>query len=213
MPTALITSLRSRHSDTAEDGTVFATKSDTKSDPRTYLSRDVTRDGCIIDIRAIRPDDKGRLCEHFRSLSPTSAYFRFFSPKRKFSERELADLTEIDFVRKVTLVATVRSRGAERIVGLAQYVVLDDRRQCAQLACSVIDAYQGRGIGALLLEHMLGIARARGVVEFAADVLGDNHPMLRLLTKSGLATHRSTQAGVVHVMFSDAAADRFLTAA
>src|SRR6266571_3048518 len=127
IPTALIRSLRSRHSDTAEDGTVFATKSDIKSDPRTYFARDVTRDGCIIAIRAIRPDDKGRLCEHFRSLSPTSAYFRFFTPKRQVSERELADLTAIDFLRKVTLVATVRSRRAERIVGLAQYVVLDDR--------------------------------------------------------------------------------------
>jgi len=49
MPTALITSLRSRHSDTAEDGTVFALT----SDPRTYFARDVTRAGCIIDIRAI----------------------------------------------------------------------------------------------------------------------------------------------------------------
>jgi hypothetical protein len=48
---------------------------------------------------------------------------------------------------------------------------------------------------------------------FAADVLGDNHKMLQLLTKSGLSTHRATQAGVVPVTFSEAEADRFLTAA
>jgi len=173
----------------------------------------VTRDGGVVEIRAVRPDDTGRLCEHFCSLSPTSAYFRFFSPKRRVSERELASLTDIDFVRKVTLVATVCSTGAERIVGLAQYVVDDNCRQRAQLACSVVDAYQGRGLGTLLMGHLLGIARARGVVEFVADVLSDNHTMLGLLTKSGLATHRSTQARVVHVTFSDAEADRFLTAA
>ena len=205
---------KQRHqSSTAEDPTVSSAIDGSGSDPRRYFARDVTRDGCAVDIRAIRPDDKGRLCEHFRSLSPTSAYFRFFTPKRQVSERELAELTAIDFLRNVTLAATVRSRRAERIVGLAQYVVVDDRLHRAHLVCSVIDPCQRRGIGALLLEHMLGIARARGVVEFAADVLGDNHPMLRLLTKSGLATHRSTQAGVVHVMFSDAAADRFLAAA
>jgi len=92
-------------------------------------------------------------------------------------------------------------------------VVDDDREQRAQLACSVIDTYQGRGIGALLIKHVVGIARARGVLEFAGDVLGDNHTMLQLLTKSGLATHRSTQAGVVHVTFSEVEADRFLAAA
>jgi GNAT superfamily N-acetyltransferase len=213
MLTAIVNSLSRHQIDAAEDDTVFAATSDKGSDPRSYFSRDVTRDGCVVEIRAIRPDDKRRLCEHFRSLSPTSAYFRFFSPKRKFSERELAGLTELDFVRKVTLVATIRILGAERIVGLTQYVVDDDHRLRAQLACSVVDEYQGRGIGALLIEHVLGIARARGVVEFAADVLGDNHTMLRFLTKSGLATHRSTQAGVVHATFSSAEADRFLAAA
>ena len=63
------------------------------------------------------------------------------------------------------------------------------------------------------MEHVLRLARARGVVEFAADVLSDNHPMLGLLTKSGLATHRSTQAGVVHITFSEAEAVRFLAVA
>jgi ribosomal protein S18 acetylase RimI-like enzyme len=205
---------KQRHqSSTAEDPTVSGAIDGSGSDPRRYFARDVTRDGCAVDIRAIRPDDTRRLCEHFHSLSPTSAYFRFFSPKRRVSARELAGLTDIDFRRKVTLVATVRIMGAERIIGLAQYVVDDDRRQRAQLACSVVDEYQGRGIGTLLMEHMLGIARANGIVEFAADVLGDNHTMLGLLTKSGLATHRSTQAGVVHLTFSGAEADRFLMAA
>jgi GNAT superfamily N-acetyltransferase len=213
MLAAIVNSLSRHHIDASEDDTVSAATSDRGSDPRSYFARDVTRDGCIVDLRAIRPDDKKRLCEHFRSLSPTSAYFRFFSPKRRISERELAGLTELDFLRKVTLVATMRVRGAERIVGLAQYVVTDDRLRRAQLACSVVDEYQGQGTGALLLEHLLGIARARGVVEFEADVLGDNHKMLRLLTKSGLTTHRSTQAGVVHLTFSGAEADRFLAAA
>jgi GNAT superfamily N-acetyltransferase len=200
-------------SSTAEDRTMSAVVGGSGSDPRRYFARDVTRDGGVIALRAIRPDDKRRLCEHFRHLGPTSAYFRFFSPKRRISEQDLSSLTEIDFLRNVTLVATMSIQGAERIVGLGQYVLDDDRSRRAQLACSVVDAYQGRGIGALLIKHVVGIARARGVSEFAADVLGDNHTMLQLLTKSGLATHLSTQAGVVHVTFSEVEADRFLAAA
>ena len=212
----MFTSLRRRWNQpscTAEDSTMSAAVGRRGDNPRSYVACEVTRDGLVVTIRALRPDDAVRLREHFDSLSPTSAYFRFFGPKRQVSERELTSLTNVDFRRNVTLVATVRSTGAERIVGLAQYAVDSDRRQHAQLACSVVDEYQGRGLGTLLMEHVLGVARARGVVEFAADVLGDNHTMLGLLTKSGLATHRSTQAGVVHITFSDAEADRFLAAA
>jgi len=204
---------RSYQRSAAEDSPWSTAAGGRGKDPRSYFARDVTRDGGVIAIRAIRPDDKRRLCEHFRHLGPTSAYFRFFSPKRRISEQDLISLTEIDFLRNVTLVATMAIQGAERIVGLGQYVLDDDRSGRAQLACSVVDAYQGRGIGALLIEHLLGIARACGVVDFAADVLGDNHPMLRLLAKSGLVTHRSTQAGVVHLTFSGAEADQFLAAA
>ena len=213
MQTTLRDRSRGYQSDTVRDHTVPIAARGSGHDLRRYFACEVTRDGGVVAIRAIRPDDTGRLGEHFGSLSPTSAYFRFFSPKRQVSERELAALTDIDFQHHVTLVATVYSKGAEHIVGLGQYVVDDDRRQRAQLACSVIDPCQGRGIGALLIKHVVGVARARGVVEFVADVLGDNHKMLQLLTKSGLATHRSTQAGVVHVTFSEAEADRFLLAA
>ncbi len=197
----------------AEDSTMSAVAGGCGNDPRRYFACAVTRDGLVVLIRAIRPEDQGRLREHFDSLSSTSAYFRFFGPKRQVSERGLARLTNLDFRRNVTLVATVRSTEGERIVGLAQCVVDADHQQRAQLACSVIDAYQGRSLGTLLMEHLLGIARARGVVEYEADVLGDNHRMLGLLMKHGLAAHRSTQSGVVHVTFSEVEADRFLVAA
>jgi len=84
------------------------------TDPRSYSARETLRDGTVIEIRAIRPDDKSRLLEHFRSLSVGSSYVRFFNPKQKFSERELAAFTELDFIRRVALVATVAGASADR---------------------------------------------------------------------------------------------------
>ena len=164
------------------------------------------RDG--ISIRLVRTDDEERLVEHFRSLSPASVYFRFFGPRRGLSSRELAGVTEIDFRRRAALAATTGSGTTERIVGLAQYVVVEGKR--ADLACSVIDEYQGRGIGFSLLHRILALARANGIAEFESEVLGDNQRMLSLLKKNGLAEHRSVESGVVHLTFSGDEADRAL---
>jgi RimJ/RimL family protein N-acetyltransferase len=158
-----------------------------------------------INIRQVRPDDRERIAEHFARLSASSSYFRFFSPRRALSERELARFTDVDTGRHAALAATVNEGGAERIVGLAQYVVTGQGR--ADLACSVADEYQGHGLGRLLFRRLIALARANGIVEFESDVLGDNQRMLRLLKRNGLAKHRSIEAGVVHVSFSGAEVD------
>jgi len=180
---------------------------------RIYSERETLRDGTVIDIREIRPDDKLLLLDHFRNLTVRSSYLRFFGSKRKFSERDLAAFTELDFIRSVALVGTVADAHGERIVGLVQYVLTDSNTSSAELACSVIDDYQGRGIGAVLLEHVLRFAREHGIDRFEADVLGENAKMLGLFEHSGLARHRSVDSGVVHLTFSGEEADHFLAAA
>src|SRR5262245_49253599 len=88
-----------------------------------YPSAELLRDGCPIHVRAIRPVDKERLREFCRHLSPRSVYFRFFSPKKKLSEGELAWLTELDFERHVALVATLGHDEEERIIGVGRYAI------------------------------------------------------------------------------------------
>ena len=164
-----------------------------------------TRDGLSICVRTAEGADKRRIAEHFASLSPASTYFRFFGARPKLSERELARFTEADFDRMLTLIATAPTEDRERIVGVAQYVLIDGR---ADLACSIVDDHQRRGIGSLLFERLLEAALASGIREFEADVLGDNHRMLRLLDASGIPKHRSVESGVVHLRFSGEEADR-----
>ncbi len=75
-----------------------------------YAAGEVMRDGRPIRIRAIRPDDKQRLLEHFAHLSPRSVYYRFFGLKRSLDDQDLRRFTELDFVNHVGLVATVAGR-------------------------------------------------------------------------------------------------------
>lgn len=177
------------------------------TDPSHYAVDELLRDGGSIHIRAIRPDDKQRLMEHFSRLSPRSIYFRFFQAKSRLTDEELRYFTELDFVRNVGLVATLQEHDAEHIIAVGRYMNLGDKEAPsprAEVAFAVADAHQGRGIGPMLLEHLAAIARDNGITEFEADVLGENNQMLRVFEASGFRVKRSIEAGVFHLTFPTA---------
>ena len=112
-------------------------------------------------------------------------------------------MTNIDFVDQVALVATPRHNPKE-LIGVARYIVDDDgpRHELAEVAFLVLDEYQGKGIGSLLLKHLAILAQIRGIQELRADVLADNQAMLRVIEQSGFPTRRSTSFGVVRLVLS-----------
>jgi acetate---CoA ligase (ADP-forming) len=169
-----------------------------------YAADGILRDGRSVRIRAIRPDDRAELARGFAELSPEAVYLRFFRVKQRLTEAELTQFTEQDFVRSAALVATIRFHDEERIIATARYAVTDDAPEPphrAEVAFTVGDAFQGRGLGTLLLEHLIVLARANGITEFEADVLGENNRMLNVFAKSGLRVRRSLADGVFHVTF------------
>lgn len=166
-----------------------------------YAVDELLRDGTSIHVRAIHPDDRERLVAHFRGLSPRSVYRRFLAAKHHLTETELDHFTQLDFVDAVGLVATRRDDGAERIIGVGRYVRLLEAPGTADVAFAVLDAEQGRGIGTVLLDHLLRIARRNGITTFQADVLGDNNRMLDVFAKSGLVATQSLEGGVIHLAF------------
>jgi acetyl coenzyme A synthetase (ADP forming)-like protein len=172
---------------------------DTAIEARNYSAHEVLRDGASTYIRAIRPDDKQRLLDHFQRLSQDSIYHRFFGLKHSLTRDDLVRFTEVDFKTHVALVATLREDSDERFIGVGRYVSSEPGR--AEVAFAVLDEHQGRGIGTLLLDHLGRLARAAGIVEFQADVLGDNNRMLEVFAKSGFRVKRSTEGGVVHLSF------------
>jgi len=149
-----------------------------------YSSLETLRDGRSLEIRAFKPQDRADFLSAVGRISPLSLYRRFFAPKREFSEREHAFFLNVDFDKHVALVALVEEAGRKVIVGGGRYVVVQPGR--AEVAFTVIDQYQGQGIGSLLLRHLAAVARCAGIYELVAEVLVENKPMLTVFERSGL---------------------------
>jgi GNAT superfamily N-acetyltransferase len=133
-------------------------------------------------MRPISPADKAALESAFERLSPESRYRRFLSQTPRLSARELAYLTEVDHRRHEAVIAFDVATG--QAVGTARYVRDSYDQRIAEPAVTVVDEWQGRGLGRALLERLVSHARAQGVQEFRATVLADNEPMLQLLRRS-----------------------------
>jgi len=165
---------------------------------RNYLARERLRDGSYLSIRAIRPEDKQALQDGLRRLSPQSAYFRFFRHKRELSPQELIYFTEIDFDTHVALVAVNEASGAP--VGVGRYIVCQKAPQrIAEITLAVDDAFRGRGVATVLVQHLVKVARAAGVAEFRASVMAGNLHMLGVLLNLGLPLQRSREDAVVRI--------------
>ncbi len=134
-------------------------------------------------IRPIRPDDKGMLADGLRRLSPESAQRRFLTPKRTFSRAELRYLTEVDGRDHVALVAEYPCYPVRRLIAVGRFVVDRANPDAAEIAVTVADEWQGRGLGSLLGKHLAHLARNRDVKRFTATMASDNRPAHKLMAK------------------------------
>ncbi|MFO8075118.1 MAG: GNAT family N-acetyltransferase [Actinomycetota bacterium] len=152
------------------------------------MARDVVevelRDGSRALVRPIRPDDKERLRVGLAKLSPQSRYLRFHTPVVELTDEQLRYLTEVDFKDHVAWVAIDPYAIDEPGMGVARYVRLDEET-VAEAAITVADAYQGRGVGSLLLGILARSARENGIETFRSYVLSENIPMLRIFERLG----------------------------
>ena len=165
--------------------------------PATYSAREQLHDGQQVEIRALRPDDEADMLAAIDRTGAESLQRSFFVTKRGFSEKERAFFMDIDFVNHVALVAELDEDGRPAIVGGGRYVVVKAGE--AEVAFIVVDAYQGRGIGAVLTRHLVGLARAAGLKQLAADVLPENMAMRKVLGRFGFQAARSVDPQVVHL--------------
>jgi GNAT superfamily N-acetyltransferase len=142
-------------------------------------------DDTRITFRPIRADDKGRLSDGLRALSPESRYRRFFRDIDHFTPAQLRYLTEVDFRDHFAWIGVLTDRPGSPGVGVGRWVRLEDDPGTAEAAVTVVDTYHGRGIGRTLLWLMARSAIERGINAFRAWTLGTNAPMLELLREFG----------------------------
>jgi acyl-CoA synthetase (NDP forming)/GNAT superfamily N-acetyltransferase len=155
----------------------------------------VLRDGGVVHVRPIRPGDAEAVHVFHAGQSPESIYLRFFAPLPRLSDREVARFTQVDYVDRVGLVATL----GDAIVGIARYDRIEDGR--AEVAFNISDAHQGRGIGSVLLEHLAAAARERGITHFVAEVLPQNRKMMGVFTEAGYEVSHHYEDGVIALSF------------
>ena len=145
------------------------------------------RDRTALRLRTVGPADADELRAGFARLSPQSRYLRFFSPTPRLSDSMVRRLTNTDGWNHVALVAEtipVYDEPPEPL-GVARFFRLQDRPDTAEVAVTVIDEYQRRGLGGLLLRSLARLARDRGINRFVASVLDENVPMKALLHGAG----------------------------
>lgn len=157
-------------------------------------------------IRPIRAEDKRMLAEGLRRLSPESAQRRFLTPKRSFSRAELRYLTEVDGRDHVALVAEYPAAPARRLIAVGRFVKLQDDGEAAEVAITVADEWQGRGLGALLGTHLAHSARNRGIRRFTATMSSANLPAHKLMAKLTAHLEQHHVGGGVDELVLDLAA-------
>ncbi|MGB7033534.1 MAG: bifunctional acetate--CoA ligase family protein/GNAT family N-acetyltransferase, partial [Syntrophobacteria bacterium] len=162
--------------------------------PAQYESQTVVKDGLAVFIRPIKPEDAPALLDLFHTLSPTSVYYRFFSPMKSLSASMLARFTQIDYDREIALVALQEERPEGKMLGVAR-VIGDPDGKKAEFAVMVGDPWQGKGVGAKLLEKCLQIAKRRGIETVWGIVLRENTQMLALGRKLGFEASRTEEPG------------------
>ncbi|HEY0682254.1 MAG TPA: GNAT family N-acetyltransferase [Steroidobacter sp.] len=144
----------------------------------------VARDGAPIKIRPLRRDDEQREIAFIGSLSERSRYFRVFTPLKFLSRELLSQFMDVDYDRRMALVATVGDADKEQFVGVARYGSTD-RAERAELGVTVTDAWQRRGIATLLIRALMRFAQMHGYRELTGIVLPENHAMLALARSLG----------------------------
>jgi acetyltransferase len=162
--------------------------------PDQYEEHAQTSTGVDIFVRPIRPEDAPLLIELFESLSPQSVYRRFFTPMKRLPHSMLARFTQIDYDRHIALVALPEAESVETMLGVARVIIGRNLKE-AEFSVVVSDPWQGKGIGAALLQRCISIAKERGLETVMGTVLAENTQMLALGKKLGFKIQKVVGVG------------------
>ncbi len=166
-----------------------------------YQTTVILRDGSTLHLRPIQREDEEKLLALFYRLSRHAVYLRFHHVLTQMSKEEVQRFCDVDYHNTFALVATIGQYTEEKIIAVGRYYRLP-KGDAAEVAFVVEDAYQGKGIATHLLEQLAVIARGNGIRIFEAEVLGENHEMMKVFLDSGFQMERELEYGVYRAVLN-----------
>jgi GNAT superfamily N-acetyltransferase len=154
-------------------------------------------DGSEVVVRPVRPEDRPLFLAGWERFGEESRYRRFMGHKARLTARDLDFFTDLDHVDHEAIGATLLRGGAG--LGVARYMRLEGRPDVAEAAVAVIDAWQGRGLGGVLLRRLCRRATANGIRAFSASLLTGNRGMLHLFERLGTVSVRGLDSGIIEI--------------
>jgi len=183
------------------------------------------RDGTRVHIRPIRPEDDHALVEAFHHMSPQTIYQRFFAALPELSPDMAWRFSHVNYTNRMALVAETADSDPPQLMAVGRYersqrseptrseptppeLTNESTHESAQdsdtaeLGLVVLDEWQGRGLGRILLRQILAVAARNGITRFTADILADNRRMLHLLSTEARIVQSKSSGGVTTLLLS-----------
>jgi acetyltransferase len=161
-----------------------------------------TRDGALIALRPVRPEDDKLLQDLFAHMSRQDVRLRFFAAIRELSQALVARFSQIDYDREMALIA--QQDGTT--LGVARYFAEADRTS-AEFAIAVRSDWKGHGVGYVLMTRLIEVARGAGIGEFVGKALAENRPMLDMCRELGFSRARDPGDATVMIVRKKLAGD------
>jgi len=147
-----------------------------------HLEETLDINGEQVTVRPVKPVDERRIQEHFYNLDKNDVISRFFHEKTSFLKEEVEGVSQIDYVKDLTVVAIVGEFGFGRVVGVGEYLI-DPATNVAEVAFSISKEYQKKGMGKILIKKLAAAARENDIAGLVAYTSPGNRGMVKLFNQ------------------------------
>lgn len=164
--------------------------------PEEFVREATLKDGTRVLLRPIKPEDEPLWHELLASCSPESIWSRFRYLFKTTTHEMAARFCFTDYDRELAIVAEIEDHGERRLIGVGR-LVADPEHESAEYAVLVVDAWQGRGLGGVLMAYCLEIAESWGIRRVFGETGIENRRMLATFRKFGFEFDHTLEPGVV----------------